>query len=194
MTGDERARFCSQCSLHVYNLSEMTRSEAEALIAEKEGRLCVRYYRRKDGTMLTQDCPVGSRSVKEQRARSIRRVVTAGAAILAGVVGLEASQMSPRSETGGDEQVEVQVVGDEQAAGDEQTDNADEQEAEQDEVDESPVIMGIMVIADPEEEPENEHIDDPTGTSDSSEDVLSPQSDDAAHCGTGSNSDNPDIH
>jgi hypothetical protein len=57
MAGDDRTRFCAQCSLNVYNLSEM--SQAEALIIEKEGRLCARIYRRRDGTIVTRDCPVG---------------------------------------------------------------------------------------------------------------------------------------
>ena len=30
MVGDERMRYCDRCSLHVYNLSGMTRREAEA--------------------------------------------------------------------------------------------------------------------------------------------------------------------
>ena len=59
MRGDERARFCGQCQLNVYNLSGMTRQEAERLIASREGRLCVRFYRRADGTILTKNCPVG---------------------------------------------------------------------------------------------------------------------------------------
>jgi hypothetical protein len=59
MAGDDRARFCASCRKNVYNLSAMTREEAERLILEKEGRLCVRYFRRADGTILTRDCPVG---------------------------------------------------------------------------------------------------------------------------------------
>ena len=59
MTGDERARHCNQCDKQVFNLSEMTRSEAEALIVEKDGQLCARYYRRHDGTIITTDCRVG---------------------------------------------------------------------------------------------------------------------------------------
>ncbi len=47
MSGDERTRFCTDCSKHVYNLSAMTTAEAEELILEKEGHLCVRYYKRK---------------------------------------------------------------------------------------------------------------------------------------------------
>lgn len=62
MTGDERRRFCAQCRLHVHNLSAMTRQEAEAVLQQAgQGRVCVRFYRRADGTVLTQDCPVGLR-------------------------------------------------------------------------------------------------------------------------------------
>ena len=59
MTGDDRARFCGQCSKHVYNFASMTRAEVESLIREKEGRICGRIYRRRDGRVLTADCEVG---------------------------------------------------------------------------------------------------------------------------------------
>jgi hypothetical protein len=64
----ERVRFCSQCNLNVYNLSDMTRNEANALLARTEGRLCVRLYRRADGTVLTENCPVGLRKLKRRVA------------------------------------------------------------------------------------------------------------------------------
>src|SRR5205085_8836667 len=66
MVGDERMRYCGQCNLHVYNLSGMTKREAEALITNTEGRLCVRFYRRGDGTVLTRNCPVGLRALKQR--------------------------------------------------------------------------------------------------------------------------------
>src|SRR5215472_2919723 len=44
MSGDDRVRHCSECNLNVYNLSEMTRAEAERLILSHEGRLCARFY------------------------------------------------------------------------------------------------------------------------------------------------------
>jgi hypothetical protein len=65
---DKRVRFCSQCNLNVYNLSDMSRQEAEALINKTEGRLCVRFYRRADGSILTQNCPVGLRAIKRRVA------------------------------------------------------------------------------------------------------------------------------
>ena len=61
MSGDARVRHCSRCSQNVYNLSEMTREEAESLLVAKEGKLCVRYFRRAhDNTILTRNCPVGA--------------------------------------------------------------------------------------------------------------------------------------
>lgn len=66
MFGNERKRFCGQCKLNVYNLSGMSRAEAEALLEQSEGRLCVRYFRRADGTILTEDCPVGWAKVKKR--------------------------------------------------------------------------------------------------------------------------------
>jgi hypothetical protein len=67
MTGDERVRFCGQCDKNVYNLSGMTRAEAEALLVAEEGKLCVRYFRRADGTVLTADCPDGLRRRRRRR-------------------------------------------------------------------------------------------------------------------------------
>ncbi|HKP70332.1 MAG TPA: hypothetical protein VJV05_13675 [Pyrinomonadaceae bacterium] len=66
MYGDERMRFCGECKLNVYNLSGMKKYDAENLFRLAEGRVCVRYYQRQDGTILTLDCPVGWARVKER--------------------------------------------------------------------------------------------------------------------------------
>jgi hypothetical protein len=64
MQGDERVRFCGECRKNVYNLSAMSREEAEGLVHELEGHLCVRFYQRRDGTVLTDNCPVGVRKAR----------------------------------------------------------------------------------------------------------------------------------
>ena len=87
MIGDERVRFCGQCQLNVFNLSAMTRAQAESVIAGAEGRLCVRFYRRKDGSILTQDCPVGLRAIRQRASRIKRAVLSALFGFLAGVGG-----------------------------------------------------------------------------------------------------------
>jgi hypothetical protein len=68
MPGDDRTRFCPQCSQYVYNLAALTRREAEDLLRQTEGRLCARLYRRADGTVLTADCPVGLRQARRMAA------------------------------------------------------------------------------------------------------------------------------
>jgi hypothetical protein len=83
MVGDERVRFCGQCSLNVYNLSAMTKDDAERLVSQSEGRLCIRYYRRADGTILTGNCPVGLRALK----RRMSRIASASAAAVISFLG-----------------------------------------------------------------------------------------------------------
>ena len=85
MVGDVRKRFCAQCELNVYNLSGMTRQEAEALIMKSEGRLCVRFYRRGDGTILTKDCPVGLTAIRRRVSRIRRAVMSSVLGFLSGL-------------------------------------------------------------------------------------------------------------
>jgi hypothetical protein len=59
MGGDDRVRFCDHCRKNVYNFSAMSATEARELLAAKSGELCARIYQRADGTVLTEDCPVG---------------------------------------------------------------------------------------------------------------------------------------
>ncbi len=56
MRGNGRVRHCGQCKQSVYLLSEMSKEEAEELIRQKEGKLCVRLYRRPDGSVVTRSC------------------------------------------------------------------------------------------------------------------------------------------
>lgn len=69
MSGDERKRLCALCGLHVHNVAALTRVEVEALVNGADGRLCLRLYRRADGTVITRDCPVGLRAVRRRVAR-----------------------------------------------------------------------------------------------------------------------------
>ena len=55
MKGDDRARFCTHCRKNVYNLSAMPRDEAERLVCESAGSLCVRYERTSAGEVVTLD-------------------------------------------------------------------------------------------------------------------------------------------
>ncbi|MBC7932177.1 MAG: hypothetical protein H7Z38_16590, partial [Rubrivivax sp.] len=84
MVGNERARYCGQCNLHVYNLSGMTKRQAETLITNTEGRLCVRFFRRADGTILTRNCPIGLRALKRRISRTLNATLSAVLSFFAG--------------------------------------------------------------------------------------------------------------
>jgi hypothetical protein len=77
MEGDERVRFCPQCQLNVYNFSELSAIEINQVISRSEGRLCARFYQRSDGTMLTRNCPIGSRGVVFRASRMAGAALTA---------------------------------------------------------------------------------------------------------------------
>lgn len=86
MYGDDRKRHCGDCKLNVYNLSGMTKDEAEALVMNAEGRLCVRFYRREDGSILTQDCPVGWAKIKQRTKIYATAVASLIMALFTGVL------------------------------------------------------------------------------------------------------------
>jgi carboxypeptidase family protein len=78
MKGNDRIRHCEACNLNVYNLAAFTENEIRDLVANRKGRLCGRIYQRRDGTVLTENCPVGMRAV----ARRISRIAGAVFALL----------------------------------------------------------------------------------------------------------------
>ena len=59
----------------------MTSVEIRALLAKSDGRLCMRLFRRTDGTVITKDCPIGLRAYR-------KRVASVATAALASVLGL----------------------------------------------------------------------------------------------------------
>jgi hypothetical protein len=90
MLGDERVRFCVSCEKNVYNLSAMPREDAERLLQERLGKdLCVRFYQRADGTILTEDCPVG---VKKKRRKKLALAVAGAGAMAFGAMTALARQ------------------------------------------------------------------------------------------------------
>ena len=95
MIGSEQMRFCGQCSLNVYNLSGMMKDEAESLIARNEGRLCVRFYRRTDGSIITRDCPVGLRAIRDRVSYWTKAIIAAALTFLATVGFYRLSEIRP---------------------------------------------------------------------------------------------------
>lgn len=98
MTGDERARFCMHCEKKVYNISEMSRMDAEAFMRQREGSICIRMYRRHDGTVINDNCPVGLRKVRQKlkagsiKAARIWKTVAASFALVSALFTASAGQ------------------------------------------------------------------------------------------------------
>ncbi len=81
MEGDDKVRHCGGCSKNVYNISAMTEKEAENFLQVNGATQCMRFYRRTDGTIMTDNCPVGLRKIRD-RVRNIGRVAAGFVALV----------------------------------------------------------------------------------------------------------------
>lgn len=58
LTPEERGHFCTVCETKVWDLSALTRAEAEEFLRSTEGDLCVSYRERANGEVVHRDAPV----------------------------------------------------------------------------------------------------------------------------------------
>lgn len=94
MDGDERKRFCQACKLNVYNVAELSPKEVGDLLStSRGGRVCMQIYRRRDGTVITRDCPVAVQRVKKAFKRGVAAI--AGLGTMVGLALPAAAQNSP---------------------------------------------------------------------------------------------------
>ncbi|HJU55956.1 MAG TPA: ankyrin repeat domain-containing protein [Pyrinomonadaceae bacterium] len=102
MMGNDQVRFCQHCSKHVHDLSKFTRKEAMKLVAASEGKLCVRYQKRPDGTLHTAERAAPLTQIKRRLSR-----IAAGAFTASLTLASNAAAQSARP-TGGNQPVVVQ--------------------------------------------------------------------------------------
>jgi hypothetical protein len=96
MVGDERERFCQSCALNVYNLSSMSKKEAEEfLLLRSESRICLNFKRRKDGTIITDNCPRALRAVRDKTRRAVAVCANAFLFCLTTVCTAAGAQLPP---------------------------------------------------------------------------------------------------
>ncbi|MFT3742865.1 MAG: hypothetical protein QM785_01100 [Pyrinomonadaceae bacterium] len=103
MTGDDRIRKCHSCELNIYNTAVMTKSEISNMISNRDGRLCIRLHRRSDGTVITQDCPIGLKKVR-------KRVSTIAASFFAMILGLVSVSYSQQSKPETDKYPKIEMI------------------------------------------------------------------------------------
>jgi hypothetical protein len=77
MPGGDDVRFCGKCRQNVYNLSAMTETQARDLV---QGPVCVRFFHRGDGTVITRKCPPMLEAAR-------RRLIALAAGVLPAAVG-----------------------------------------------------------------------------------------------------------
>lgn len=85
MDGDDRIRHCRQCNKNVYNISAMTEAEANQFLLLTNQSACTGFYRRADGTILLDNCPIGLRKLRDQY-KKIAAAITTTLALLQGIL------------------------------------------------------------------------------------------------------------
>lgn len=84
MQGDDRVRHCGGCAKNVYNISAMTTKEAQEFLNINGDSACLRFFRRADGTVITDNCPVGLRKLRDR----LKAVAQVAASFIAFVVSI----------------------------------------------------------------------------------------------------------
>jgi Carboxypeptidase regulatory-like domain len=114
MEGDERVRFCHLCQKSVYDVSALTRRQAEALLRKNGTTICTVIYRRQDGTVLTQDCPFGLAAIRRRFARIAGAAFSAMLSVTSSALAQQprgADQPNSLVQIGGESQGEGAVAG-----------------------------------------------------------------------------------
>ncbi len=101
MDGSDQVRFCKSCKKNVFNISAMSTNDAVKLLTENtQERPCVKLYKRADGTLITDNCPVGLRKARERCLKVAAKILFfIGLSVLAQKVqaqGLVGAPVDPR--------------------------------------------------------------------------------------------------
>jgi hypothetical protein len=109
MVGNDQVRFCEHCSHQVHNLSLLTRSQAERLVSQSNGRLCVRYHQGPAGTPVTLPVTRKLHSIGRRVSRLAAGAFSASLSITSAVAQNSASSQSSNSNLPGVVQPELRA-------------------------------------------------------------------------------------
>ena len=90
MIGNDQVRFCRHCSLHVHDLSKITRKDAIKLVAAAKGKLCVRYSRHPNGAVRTASHAQPLTHIKRRLSRIAAGAFTATLSLASNAVAQSA--------------------------------------------------------------------------------------------------------
>jgi hypothetical protein len=83
MSGGRKRRHCGSCDKDVFHLSNMTRAEADELLATRDSSICVRYTHDADGNLYFRDSTFGGRL--DLQWEGLRKLVAAAALVVPGL-------------------------------------------------------------------------------------------------------------
>ena len=89
MEGDDRVRHCTNCDKDVYSSMGLSRAQILEFITRREG-VCMRLYRRPDGTIVTGECADLRAAV---RPRLVRGGLFNLALWLLGIIGMSVAAL-----------------------------------------------------------------------------------------------------
>jgi hypothetical protein len=99
-TPEEAIRFCGECRKNVYDVSLMNANEVSLLLQKSSingGSACMQLYRRADGTVITDDCPVGLKRVRDMWRR-LKSAVAGLALVLTALPGMAQTRQTTSPE------------------------------------------------------------------------------------------------
>lgn len=98
LIGDEKKRFCSECSLHVHNAAQLSRSEARDIVSSGSSRVCMRIEYDPCGAPIFRDSKFAggatARSSQSRIAHLARWALSAAAGVLAACSGSPSNSTS----------------------------------------------------------------------------------------------------
>ena len=71
MRGDDRVRHCDHCDRKVFNLSRLSAADALSLLETNGYNVCVRLYKRRDGTVIRGDIALGDAGARKDHALGV---------------------------------------------------------------------------------------------------------------------------
>jgi hypothetical protein len=79
-------RVATPCHADWDQMTPVSASDGSRALERHEGQCCVRFYQRADGTVLTEDCPVGVRAALKRAERRALGTMAAGIGAAAALV------------------------------------------------------------------------------------------------------------
>lgn len=87
MTGSAQKKFCGECNKYVYDFSQLSRKEADAIMEASRGNLCARISRTADGKIITNEpFPILPIKIQDRRTSPVANAILSAVLVITPVV------------------------------------------------------------------------------------------------------------